>query len=149
MKKSESILENLSLIMVVVALILFWLNDKKTKQIDFHLGIVIITLFVIIFLIGLYLDIKNRKYTTIIFIVIADIVEITAFISVCYLSFRHDYTNINHTNIDHFIDRASTITLISLILPTVSLIKSILKAKDSRKRISIYWSKVRWQKSYE
>ncbi len=33
MKKSESILENLSLIMVVVALILFWLNDKKTKYI--------------------------------------------------------------------------------------------------------------------
>ncbi len=63
---------------------------------NLYYPIIVGILFFIYFAISLYRDIVNRQYSTAIFIIIIDVMQIIVFIVLCYLySMNYDKTNVD------------------------------------------------------
>lgn len=125
MIKYKKVLTNLPSILIVVAILLLLINDKKSEEMNFSIGIIIVILILVVILLDLYKDIKNRKYSTANLIMIANIVEIIVFIALCYLHIK----NVDKTNIELLWERAKNIKSLGLIMIFISVIKSILKSQ--------------------
>lgn len=125
MIKYKKVLTNLPSILIIVAILLLLINDKKSEEMNFSIGIIIVILILVVILLGLYKDIKNRKYSTANLIMIANIVEIIVFIALCYLHIK----NVDKTNIELLWERAKNIKSLGLIMIFISVIKSILKSQ--------------------
>lgn len=123
MIKLNKLFENLPIIIILIALLLLLANEFISKQMDFYIEITVIILFLLAFAIELYLDIKNRKYTISILIIIADIIKIVAFIALCYFN----YKSIDEANSELLWERAENIRILGLIVILMPSIKSILK----------------------
>lgn len=76
-------------------------------------------------LINLYLDSKNKRYSTKTFIIITDVVELIAYLTLCYLGLDR----IDSTNIDLLIKRQRDFMLISFVMVLMLALKSILKSQ--------------------
>jgi hypothetical protein len=80
-------------------------------------------------LLDLYFDVKSKQYSTSKFIITADVVEVIAFIALCYLEFK----NIEKTNNKLLWERAENIRHVGLIFILMPSIKSILKSQRFEK----------------
>ena len=119
--------------MIAVAMLLLWINNTKSRQMNFHIEIIIIILFLFAILLDLCSDVKSRKYSTTMFIIIADVVEIITLIALCYLHFK----SVDKTNTELLWERAKNIRHVGLILILIPSIKSILKSQRFEKNNSL------------
>lgn len=104
----------------------------NSKQIDFHIEIIVITLFLIASFIDLYRDIKNRQYSTAILIIVAGVVEIVTIIALFYFNFE----SIDKANINLLWERSKNIRISGLIMILMPSIKSILKSQRFEKKVN-------------
>lgn len=125
MKKLKKIQENLPIIFIVIAMLLILVNDSDSKQIDIHLEMIIIILFFIAFSMELYQDIKSRKYSTAIPIIVVDVVQIVALIVLCY----YNYKSIDKVNNDLLWERMENMRHSGFIMILMSSIRIILKSQ--------------------
>jgi len=122
--KLSKVIKNLPLIMITAAIILLWINKIIPKQMNYYIEIIAILL-LFAFLLDLYLDIKNKEYSTQKFIIIADVVEIISYIALFYLQ----YKSVDETNTELLWERAENIRLVGLIMLLAPFLKSILKSQ--------------------
>lgn len=128
MLKLKKAIENLPIILIAVSMLLLLIN--KSKQIDFNIEITIFLLFLFAFLLDLYLDVKSRQYSTAKFIIITDVIEVIAFIALCYFNIK----SIDKANNELLWKRSENIRLVGLILILIQFIKSILKSQRFEKK---------------
>lgn len=80
---------------VILILLLISVDNSAIRQTNYYPVIVSISLF-IYFAVNLYRDITNRHYSTSIFIIIIDVLQIVVFMLLCYLYFMYyDETNVD------------------------------------------------------
>jgi quinol-cytochrome oxidoreductase complex cytochrome b subunit len=128
--KLNKVIRNLPIIMIAVAMLLLLLN--KSEQINFNIKITIFILLLFAFLLDLYFDVKSRQYSTAKFIIITDVIEVIAFIALCYLNFK----SIDKANIELLWERSKNIRLVCLVLVLMQFIKNILKSQRFEKNIN-------------
>lgn len=132
MKKLKKIQENLPIIFIAIAMLLILVNDSDSKQIDIHLEMIIITLFFIAISMELYQDIKSRKYSTAILIIVVDVIQIVAFIALCYFN----YKSIDKANNDLLWKKAENMRHSAYIMILMPSIRMVLKSQRFEKNIT-------------
>jgi hypothetical protein len=97
MIRIDKIVKELPIILLFAAVILLLVNNEISKKNNVTVEIIVGILFFISFFIELYLDIKSKRYTTFIFIIISDIVKIAALMVLLYYYFHHyDIINMDY-----------------------------------------------------
>lgn len=127
MTKSNKMKIILSLI-IIIAIILIPEKDLTAKE-ENYFAIILSVLFFIYFAINLYKDITNIQYSTAIFIIVVDVIEIVALIALCYLYFK----NYDKTNVDIIWKRKNNIQICTFFLLGMLPIKSMLKNQKLKK----------------
>lgn len=120
-------LEWLPFILFLILLILYFYWNSKGQELDFWQGIIIVSLVIFAILLELIIDLKNRNYTTIKFIVVIDIGILITFLYVCYL----EYSKSDYSSLDLLFQRAIRINRMAIVISILQLIRSILKIISS------------------
>lgn len=123
--KLKKAIENLPIIMIAVATLLLFINSTKSKQINSNKEIIILILFLFAILLDLYFDVKSKQFSTAKLIIIADVIEVIAFITLCYLNFK----SIEKASNELLWERAEKIRHVGLIFILMPSIKSIFKSR--------------------
>jgi|GEM_PF-4994722 hypothetical protein len=116
---------------IIICLVFLWGSDFFLKHINFKMGIVIITICLIAMLVYLFMDIKDKRYSTKKYIIITDVVELIAYLAICYFGLEP----IDSSNIDLFVKREGDFILISLVMVLMMALKSILKSQRFKKNV--------------
>lgn len=122
----KKIINKLGIIMVGVALLISLISEHMNSDI----WIIVILFILLSQVIDLYLEIINKQYFTVKFIVVIEFIEIILFIFLCYFLLK----KIDETNFELLWQRESHIRHINLIIIIMSLIKSILKSQRFEKK---------------
>lgn len=129
--KLRNLTESIPVLVKVIALILLFVNSSELKKMhNTYLWIIFISLFLFAFFIELFQDIMKKQYSTKILIIVADVFEIAAFLTLCYFQFNL----IDRTDIDRLIKRATNLSITSLLLILMPYIKSVLKGRRFEKK---------------
>lgn len=116
----------LNYLFLIIIILLTILPDQKLNDKQTHYIVVVLSIaFFIYLVISLYMDIKNRKSFTEIFIIGIDIVNMILFITWCYLSFKY----INPNNTDIIWNRKINVHRIEYLIMALLPIKFILESK--------------------
>ncbi len=121
----QKIISNLSLVIAVIALILLFLPDFIFKKDNPLFEYIAGALIVVYYVVDLVIDIKQRKYSTAIFIIIIDILQIVAIIIFCILH----TISVDQTNMELLWKRYDYIQKSVLTIIVLGGVKCILESK--------------------
>lgn len=127
--KPNKILECLPLTACILAVALLLLANKQKYIPQNNIITIACILFFISFAVDLYMDIKSRKCMNSVFIIIADVIKMIAFIVICYYSFKP----YEKTNIDLLWKRHDIISYSGLVISIMEGLKSVFEGKNSQK----------------
>jgi hypothetical protein len=100
------------------------MDHYKFLQVNINIENTGFILFALNFFIGLYLDIRYKRYTTSVFIIIVDAVEIILLLGACYFNLlKYD-----KSDFDALWDRNTNIRTCFFLMSFISLIKSFLES---------------------
>ncbi len=121
----QKFISNLSLVIAVIVLILLFLPDFIFKKNNPFFEYIAGTLIGVNFIVDLVIDIKQRKYSTAIFIIMIDILQIVALIIFCILN----TISVDQTNLELLWKRHDYIQMSVLTVTLLGAVKCSLESK--------------------